>query len=133
MQLSKRKIFFTLALTTLFALVYKFRLFSTIRFWLKVWQRFRQSTDRRKFAHLRSQKLPTALKLGVLGTGNISVFGAVLPCSKLSSVTLHAVASRTLSRAQKFAKQHNIPKAFGEYEQLLQDDEIQVLAATCLQ
>jgi predicted dehydrogenase len=41
--------------------------------------------------------------------------------------SIYAVGSRTLEKAQKFAKMHNIEKAFGNYEEMLHDKEIDVV------
>lgn len=60
---------------------------------------------------------------GILGTGRISrAFAEGLKST--SNGTLHAVASRNLSRSQSYAQEWNIPKAFDSYEQLAQCEEI---------
>nr|XP_060636466.1 trans-1,2-dihydrobenzene-1,2-diol dehydrogenase-like [Anolis sagrei ordinatus] len=38
-----------------------------------------------------------------------------------------AIASRELSRAQEYAKNHSIPKAYGSYEELAQDPDVDVV------
>lgn len=35
-----------------------------------------------------------------------------------------AIAARELKRAQEYAKLHNIPKAYGSYEELAQDPNV---------
>lgn len=35
-----------------------------------------------------------------------------------------AVAARNLQHAQEFAKKHNIPRAYGSYEELAKDSDI---------
>lgn len=35
-----------------------------------------------------------------------------------------AIAARNLKHAQEYAKQHNIPKAFGSYEELAEDPDV---------
>ena len=35
-----------------------------------------------------------------------------------------AVAARDLSRAKEFAKKHDIPKAYGSYEELAKDPDV---------
>ena len=37
---------------------------------------------------------------------------------------VQAVASRTLERAEAWAKEHGVPKAYGSYEELLDDADI---------
>jgi predicted dehydrogenase len=66
-----------------------------------------------------------SLKWAILGPGTIaSDFAkAILEVNGC----IYAVASRTLEKAQKFAKIFNIPKVYGSYEEMLQDDEINVV------
>jgi len=64
------------------------------------------------------------LRWGVLSTARIGV-NKVIPGmqnGKLTEVT--AIASRDLARAQKTAQTLGIPKAYGSYEELLADPEI---------
>jgi len=48
----------------------------------------------------------------------------MLQC-ELAEVT--AVASRSLEKAQQFAREFSIPKAYGSYEELLNDPEIEAI------
>lgn len=41
--------------------------------------------------------------------------------------SIAAVASRTLEKAELFAKQHKIPKAYGSYDELLADEQIDII------
>jgi predicted dehydrogenase len=69
----------------------------------------------------------TKIRWGVLSTANIGV-AKVLPAmqrGRLCEVT--AIASRELSKAQATAKQLGIPKAYGSYEELLADPEIDAI------
>lgn len=65
------------------------------------------------------------LRWGILGAGKIShdflVGTSVLPKSEHQVV---AVAARNLENAQKVATTHQIPKAYGSYEELVKDPEI---------
>ena len=64
------------------------------------------------------------LNWGVLGTARIAA-KAVIPALKASRHNLvTAVASRDLMRAQQFAQANAIPKAYGSYDELLQDPNI---------
>jgi predicted dehydrogenase len=64
------------------------------------------------------------LNWGVLGTARIAA-KAVIPALKASRHNLvTAVASRDLMRAQQFAQANAIPKAYGSYDELLQDANI---------
>ena len=67
-----------------------------------------------------------SIRWGVLGTGTVaSQFLEGLKA--VPDAQLWAVGSRTLSKAQTFAKQFNAPKAYGSYEELVQDPEIDVV------
>src|SRR6185312_191010 len=46
---------------------------------------------------------------------------------KSSAVRLAAVASRNLRRAQTFAKANSIARAYGSYEELLADPEVEIV------
>jgi predicted dehydrogenase len=45
----------------------------------------------------------------------------------LKDVEAYAVASRDLGRAEAFAKEHGFTKAFGSYEEMLEDDNIDLV------
>jgi predicted dehydrogenase len=67
------------------------------------------------------------VRWGVLGVANVAV-RQVIPAmqqGKWSEVT--AIASRDLAKAQRAARALGIPKAFGAYEDLLSDDEIEAV------
>jgi len=66
------------------------------------------------------------IKWGILGAGWIaSKFAKALQVAGNSE--LYAVGSRDITKAQKFASNFNIPNAYGSYEELLQDAEIDVI------
>lgn len=63
---------------------------------------------------------------GILSTGNIaSVFAEDLKIVK--GARLYAVGSRFFESAEAFAKKHHIKKAYGNYEDLAQDPDIDVI------
>jgi predicted dehydrogenase len=67
------------------------------------------------------------LRWGVLSTANIGV-KKVLPAMQLGRFTsVDAIASRDLVRAQKVASTLGIPRAYGSYEELLADPEIDAI------
>lgn len=60
---------------------------------------------------------------GVLGVAGIN--NSVLPrIQEANNAELCAIASRSLEKAQKDAKERKIPKAYGSYEELLKDEDI---------
>ena len=64
---------------------------------------------------------------GILGTADIA-HRQLIPSLRASEVAeLVAVASRDTSRAQEFAQAHRIPVSYGSYEQLLEDDSIDIV------
>lgn len=63
---------------------------------------------------------------GIIGPGRIAKqFAHDIPFAE--SANLLAVASRTFSRAQDFAKEYAIPRAYGSYDELLEDDDIDIV------
>lgn len=68
----------------------------------------------------------TSLQWGILATGGIAgAFARGLPTS--TTGTLYAVASRSLDKAQAFAQEHNAPKAYGSYEELIADPKVEAV------
>lgn len=66
------------------------------------------------------------VRLGIIGTGGI--LARFLPGAKRSAaIDVAAVASREGERARSFAADHGIPKAFGSYDDLLADPEIEAV------
>ena len=58
------------------------------------------------------------LRVGVIGAGHIA--GKVCPTlAQMEECKCAAVASRSLGKAQEFARQHGIAKAYGSYGELL--------------
>jgi len=67
------------------------------------------------------------VKWGILGVANIAV-KKVIPAMQLSEWSeISAIASRDLAKAQSAAQQLNIPKAYGSYDKLLADGEIEAI------
>lgn len=63
------------------------------------------------------------MKIGILGAGKIS--HSVVPAMiALEEIECYAVASRDLEKAQRFAQQYGFQKAYGSYEQMLDDPEV---------
>ena len=67
------------------------------------------------------------VKWGVLGVANIAV-KKVVPAMQLGQWSeITAIASRDLAKAQSAAKELNIPRAYGSYDELLADSEIEAI------
>uniref|UniRef100_A0A8D2DMF5 Dihydrodiol dehydrogenase n=1 Tax=Sciurus vulgaris TaxID=55149 RepID=A0A8D2DMF5_SCIVU len=68
-----------------------------------------------------------ALRWGIVSAGLISNdFTTVLCALPRSEHQVVAVAARDLSRAKDFALKHDIPKAYGSYEELAKDPNVGV-------
>ena len=66
------------------------------------------------------------IRWGIISTGHISGrFAEALEI--LPEAELAAVASRTIDKAAEFAEKYKIPKAYGTYEELADDPEIDVV------
>jgi len=63
------------------------------------------------------------VRWGIISTATINDV-VIAGIRKAARSELMAVASRDLERAKSYASNRNIPKAYGSYEELLKDDEI---------
>jgi len=71
--------------------------------------------------------MSTKLRFGVLSTAAIGV-RKVIPAMQQSSLTaVTAIASRDLAKAREAASKLGIPKAYGSYDELLADPEIDAI------
>jgi len=67
------------------------------------------------------------LRFGIIGTGHMAAaFADALRALKDPGITITAVASRRTGTAQAFAALHGIERAFGSYEELAADPDIDV-------
>jgi len=66
------------------------------------------------------------LKWGLLSTARINQ-AVIGPIRASKRNQLEAVASRSLEKARKYAREWNIPRAFGSYEEMLADPQIDVV------
>ncbi|SFS87536.1 Predicted dehydrogenase [Zhouia amylolytica] len=63
------------------------------------------------------------IRWGIIGLGNIAQSFAT-DLLTVSNGCLHGVASRDLNKAQEFAKMHHAQHAYGSYESLIADEQI---------
>ena len=68
--------------------------------------------------------MPTKIRWGVLGAANIATKKVIPAMQKGQYSTIAAIASRDLSRARSTADDLGIEKAYGSYEELLADPDI---------
>lgn len=66
------------------------------------------------------------LRIGILGAARIAGRAVVEPAKALGH-ELVAVAARDLGRAEAYAAEHGIAKAYGSYEELLADPDVEVV------
>lgn len=71
--------------------------------------------------------MSTKVKWGVLGVADIATKKVIPAMQKGGMSEVAAIASRDRTRAAKAAKELGIPKAFGSYEELLADPEIEAI------
>ena len=67
------------------------------------------------------------VRWGVLSTAKIAVMKVIPAMQRGSWCEITAIASRDLGKAKEVARQLNIPRAYGSYEELLADDDVEVV------
>ncbi len=73
-----------------------------------------------------SEQQGTPLRLGVLGCAGIAR-GFVRDTQDMATATTVAVASRGRAKADEFASTFNIPRAYGSYETLVADPDVDAI------
>ena len=68
-----------------------------------------------------------ALQLGILSVSGFFQKKIAIPVAKSPMIELAAIASRSQQKADAAAKEYNIRKAFGSYEALLDDQEVEAV------
>ncbi len=66
------------------------------------------------------------VKIGILGAGHIAATLAYT-MRQMEEVECYGVASRSLEKAQEFAEKHGFLKAYGSYEEMLADKEVELI------
>ena len=66
------------------------------------------------------------VRWGILSTADINRL-VIPPARESANVDLVAIASRDRGRAEEYGRQWEIPRAYGSYEELLADDEIEAV------
>lgn len=66
------------------------------------------------------------MKVAILGAGNIArVLANTM--RQMESVECYAVASRSIEKAEQFAKEYGFKKAYGSYEEMLRDEQVELV------
>ncbi len=66
------------------------------------------------------------MKIGFLGAGNISRMVAPT-LAVMEGMERYTVASRSLEKAEEFARTYGFEKAYGSYEQMLEDPQVELV------
>ena len=67
------------------------------------------------------------LRIGTLGSSRISERALIEPSASVAEVTVAAVAARDLARAEAFALRYGIEKAYGSYQEMLDDPDVDAI------
>ncbi len=70
---------------------------------------------------------PDAVRWGILGTGSIAQNRVIPALRDAERCDLVAIASRSLATAESVAVRFSIPRAYGSYEDLLADPEVEAV------
>ena len=66
------------------------------------------------------------MNIGILGAGRIAAQMAdTINC--MEGMKAYAIASRQLEKAVRFAKENHVEKAYGTYEEMLKDKEVDLV------
>ncbi len=65
-------------------------------------------------------------RIGIIGAGWIA-HKMSLGIAPLKDIEIYAIASRSIEKAKEFATEHNIPAAYGSYEAMLDDPEVDLV------
>ncbi len=66
------------------------------------------------------------MKIGIMGLGAIAEFMAKT-LNEMQDAQLYAVGSRDLQKAQNFANKYGAKKAYGSYEDLVKDEDVELI------
>ncbi len=66
------------------------------------------------------------MRVGIIGAGWIAEKAAIT-LNGLQNCQAYAIGSRSLEKAEAFARQWNIPKAYGSYDELIADADIDLI------
>lgn len=81
------------------------------------------------YKHIKKDMLMNkdkTLRVGIIGAGRIAGIAAQT-LNGMSQCDAYAIGSRDLQKAQDFAKQWNIPQAYGSYAEVINDPDVDML------
>lgn len=68
-----------------------------------------------------------SIKVGLLGASKIAPSAIIAPAALRNNVIIHAVAAQNIEKAQHYAKAHQIEHAFGNYQELIECPDIDLV------
>ena len=68
------------------------------------------------------------IRIGLVGVGNWARYGHIPALKLLPEYEIVAVSSRSLKKAKEIAKAYEIPRAYGDMQQLVEDAEVDLVA-----
>ncbi len=69
----------------------------------------------------------TKVRWGVMGTANVADWGTIPGMLQADNCELTAIAGRSLEKAENYKAKFGFKKAYGSYDELLADDEVQAV------
>lgn len=72
-------------------------------------------------------KTDSPIRIGLLGCSRIASLAIILPSRQVPNSIVYSVSSRSKTKAQEFAKKHNIEINYGSYLGMLQDENVDVV------
>jgi len=67
------------------------------------------------------------LRIGTLGASRIAPSALIRPARRNSQVAIVGVAARDRNRAEKYARKHGIPQVYDNYDELINDPDIEAV------
>ncbi len=67
------------------------------------------------------------VKWGIIGTANIARWGMIPGMKQADNCELYAIAGRSLEKAESYKQNYGFSKAYGSYDELLDDPEVQAV------
>lgn len=67
------------------------------------------------------------IKIGILGVSNHFIKRIILPASRINTIEIYAIASRSKAKVEAAAKLFNIPVCYDDYQSLLDDTNVDIV------
>lgn len=67
------------------------------------------------------------VKWGIIGTANIARWGMIPGMKQADNCELYAIAGRSLEKAESYKQNYGFTKAYGSYDEFLDDPEVQAV------